>query len=118
MSTQSLRNMVAISAVLLACGCANNPFYHRHFMAGHVTETSEGRAVVCTGESGVVEAGQVLDAYRDKFSTNVVEEGESGWAHEWVGKVRVDRTFDEHFAAVDIVEGSLMKDDIVEFERR
>lgn len=45
------------------------------------------------------------------------EEGESDWAREWIGKVRIDGIIDEHFATVDVVEGKIMKNDIVELER-
>jgi hypothetical protein len=116
MNTQFLRNMVLVSVVLLAAGCANNPFYHRYVMAGQVVQASDGRTVICIGEPNGAEVGQVLDAYRTVFRTDVVEEGGSDWAREWVGKVSVDGIIDEHFATVDVVEGKIMKNDIVELE--
>lgn len=116
MNTQFLRNMVLVSAVLLAVGCANNPFYHRYAMAGQVVQASEGRTVVCIGEPKGAEVGQVLDAHRVVFRTDVVEEGESDWAREWVGKVRINGIIDEHFATVDILEGGIQKNDIVALE--
>ncbi len=116
MSIQFLRNAALVSAMLLVAGCANNPFYHRYVMAGQVVQASDGRTVVCISEPKGAEVGQVLDAYRVVFRTDVVEEGESDWAREWIGKVRIDGIIDEHFATVDVVEGKIMKNDIVELE--
>ena len=116
MHIQFLRNVALVSAMPLVAGCANNPFYHRYVMVGQVVQASEGRTVVCIGEPKGAEVGQVLDAYRVVFRTDVVEEGESDWAREWIGKVRIDGIIDEHFATVDVVEGKIMKNDIVELE--
>lgn len=118
MNTQFLRNMVLVSAVLLAAGCANNPFYHRYVMTGQVVQASEGRTVVCFSEPKRAEVGQVLDAYRVVFRKDVVEDGESVWARERVGKIRIDQVIDEHFATVDVLEGGIQKNDIVALEDR
>ena len=85
-------------------------------MARQVVQASDGRTVICISEPNGAEVGQVLDAYRTVFRTDVVEEGGSDWAREWVGKVSVDGIIDEHFATVDVIEGKVMKNDIVELE--
>lgn len=116
MNTQLLRSLVLASAILLMAGCANSPFYHRYVMAGQVVQADEGRTVVCIGEPNGAQVNQMLEAYRVVFRRDVVEEGESDWARERVGKVRINRIIDEHFATVDVMEGNVLKNDIVELK--
>lgn len=118
MNTQFLRNMLLVTTVLLIAGCANSPFYHRYVIAGQVVQASEGRRIVCIGAPKGAEVGQILDAYRVVFRTDVVEEGESHWSRKWVGKVRIDGIIDEHFATVDVLEGGILKNDIVALRER
>ncbi|UUA75004.1 hypothetical protein [Cellvibrio sp. QJXJ] len=118
MNTRFLRNIGLVLTIVLVAGCANSPFYHRQVMAGQVVQASiEGPVIVCIGEPGGAEVGQVLSAYRVEFRKDVVEEGESYWARKWVGKVRINGIIDEHFATAGVVEGHVLKNDIVALER-
>jgi hypothetical protein len=116
MNIQFLRFAVLFSIFLLMAGCASSPFYHRQIMAGQVVQATEVQTVVCIGQPNGAEKGQILDAYRAVLRPRSVEEGQSAWVREWVGKVKVDEIIDEHFASVEIVEGEVVKNDIVELE--
>lgn len=118
MNTQLMRYAVIFSLFLFLAGCASSPFYHRQIMAGQVVQADETRTIICIGEPSGAETGQLLDTYRAVQRSEAPEEGQSEWAREWVGTVRVDEIIDAHFATVEIVEGKVMKNDIVELERR
>ena len=116
MNIRFLRVSILFSIFLLMAGCASSSFYHRQFMTGQVVQAAEGQTVVCIGEPNGAEAGQILDVYRAALNANIVEEGQSAWVREWVGKVKVDEIIDEHFATVEVLEGDVMKNDIVELK--
>lgn len=117
MNTEFLRNLALVSTVPLTTGGANSPLYHRQVVAGQVVQVAEERAVVCIGEPGGTEVAQVLDTNRAVFRTDVVDEGEADWARERVGKAGIDGLIGEHFATIDVVEGKVLKNDIVALER-
>lgn len=117
MNTHFFRKAVLSLVVLVTIGCANGSFYHRHIIAGQVVESDDGEAVVCIGTDDGAETGQVLDAYRAVMRKGVVEEGESRWNREYVGKVRIEKIIDEHFATVKVVDGNVSQNDIVELNR-
>lgn len=116
MNIQLLRFAFLFSILLLMAGCASSPFYHRQIMAGQVVQASEGQTVVCIGRPNGAQTGQLLDTYRAVLVAKNVEEGQSPWVREWVGKVRINEIIGEHFAYVEIVEGEVMKNDIVELK--
>jgi hypothetical protein len=51
------------------------------------------------------------------LAEGVVEEGESIWSRAPVGKVKIENIIDDHFAKARVIEGDIVKNDIVELQK-
>ena len=87
-------------------------------MSGQVVTAKGSELVVCVADTSNLEQNKVYDVYRAVYDDNVITEGESGYSREYVGKVRLGNTKDEHFANATIVSGQVMPNDIVEFNAK
>lgn len=115
-----MKNMTKIFTVLTVSlfflgGCASQ-FYHDYIMSGQVVTTKGSELVVCVADTTSLTRNDIFDVYRVAYDDNVISEGESGYSREYVGKVRLGATKDEHFASATIVSGNVLPNDIVEFD--
>ena len=117
MKIRFLRVLVLGTAILWLAGCANSPFYHGQIMRGQVVQSTASDVVVCVGKRDGAEPGQLLSVYRVVFTEGVVEEGGSNWRRAPVGTVKIENTIDDHFAKARVIEGDIVKNDIVELQK-
>tara|TARA_R110001583_G_scaffold116670_1_gene267458 strand:+ start:440 stop:793 length:354 start_codon:yes stop_codon:yes gene_type:complete len=105
--------VMALFAIGLA-GCANSDFSHEYLMSGQVVSTdNDSGLTVCVGEANGAEVGQVLTAYRI-VSTGATSEGGSAYKKVDIGKVKISKLVDDHFAKVIVLNGDIKKNDMVQ----
>lgn len=79
---------------------------HTFFMRGKIVRFDAGGAVACLGKADRAQVGQILEVYR------------TAWRHRsLVGHVEVDQIFDDHFAHVQVVDGTPRKGDWASLKR-
>ncbi len=103
-----------VTASFFLAACSQNPFYHEHFMRGHVVNVSNDQVRVCIGKKDGAAVSDELSVYRVVVSGQDAS-GVDVYDRERVGKVKITRITGEHFAVASITEGNVNKHDIVEF---
>jgi hypothetical protein len=112
-----ISKLVIVSVIaLVVTGCANSDFSHKYLMRGQVISTSSDNVVVCVGLDDGAEVGQVLVAYRF-LDTNNTGEGDVIFERKNIGKVKIERVIDEHYAEVIVIEGNVEKHDMVQLNK-
>ena len=111
---KSIVLLVFVTASLFLAACSQNPFYHEHFMRGHVVNVSDDQVRVCIGKKDGAEVSDELNVYRVVVSGQDAS-GTDIYDRETVGKVKITRITGEHYAVANVKEGSVKKHDIVEF---
>jgi hypothetical protein len=107
--------VIALFSIGLA-GCANSDFSHKYLMRGQVIDASSDNVVVCVGLDDGAQVGQVLLAYRF-FATNNSGEGDDFYEKRNVGKVKIQKIINEHYAKVSVIEGNIEKHDLVQLDK-
>ena len=74
-------------------GCANNPFYHKYVMSGQVVN---------------------VEVFRSVFINGGIDDGESLFRRETVGKIRLREIKDQHYAVATVINGEIRNHDMVE----
>lgn len=112
---------VALVALLVlgitACG-PEHPCRHTVLMRGHILNVAHGRLVLCVGEEGAAQVGQVLEAFRQRRVTGLPDDADPRFRREPSGTVRITSLFDEHYATAEIVTGKPGLHDTVELIRK
>ncbi len=103
-----------VTASLFLAACSQNPFYHEHFMRGHVVNVGDDQVRVCIGKKDGAEVSDELNVYRVVVSGQDAS-GTDIYDRETVGKVTITRITGDHFAVANVTEGNVKKHDIVEF---
>jgi hypothetical protein len=114
-----LATLVVLTIVLAGCSVSHQT------MRGSVVAVLDNEAHICIGSHDGLKVGDTLTVYRTRqvgFPTlpygprRTPSEVERSYRYERtkVGKVRVIRIFDEHFAAVEVLAGEVDYPDIVE----
>ena len=113
MNTNSFKIFLVVVLTLILSSCANSPFYHEHIMRGQIVGFDTSEIVVCIGTKDGAEIGQQLEVYRTTWDDTTDE----GYEYDinYVGKVEIVSVVNEHFARAKVINGDLMKHDIVEF---
>ncbi|MAD77080.1 hypothetical protein I6E78_11655 [Pseudoalteromonas sp. NZS127] len=114
-----MKNITRVLAVLtlslfFLAGCASQ-LYHNYIMSGQVVSTKGSELVVCVADTTNLQKNTVFSVYRVVYDETVTVEGESGYAREYIGKVRLGNTKDKHFANATILSGKIQPSDIIEF---
>ncbi|AJR26740.1 MULTISPECIES: hypothetical protein [Sphingomonadaceae] len=105
-------------ALLSAVPAGAQGIGHTWFMRGSIVGIDEGGPVVCIGKADGAEVGQVLDVYRNVPVPGGSYKGTGpAFRRQFVGHVRVDHIYDDHFAHVSVADGKPAKHDIVELRR-
>lgn len=110
-----LLSIAVLSAGLLG-GCASQ-IYHDYIMSGQVVTVDDKQVVVCVSDTDGLKEHQVFNVYRTVYDPYVISEGDDGYSREFVGKIRLGKTKDEHFAEAIVLDGEITRYDMVEFDR-
>lgn len=108
--------MVLVVFSVVLAGCANSGFSHKYLMRGQVIAASSDNVVVCVGLDDGAKVGQELLAYRF-FETNNSGEGDDFYEKRNVGKVKIEKIINEHYAKVSVIEGNIEKHDLVQLDK-
>lgn len=115
----SRRSVIAALGGLLLAGSVNaGPVYHKLVMQGQVLSVDGNALVVCIGKSDGAEVGQELNLVRHVRDSASPKAGGPGFRREAIGKVRIAKIFNEHYASAEVVQGSARENDMVELERK
>ena len=106
---------IAWLSIGLLSGCATQ-FYHDYIMSGQIVSVKDMQVVVCVSDTDSIKEHQVFNVYRTVFDASVTSEGEDGYSREFVGKIRLGKTKDKHFAEATVLDGELARYDMVEFD--
>jgi hypothetical protein len=79
---------------------------HTFFMRGKIVRFDAGGAVACLGKADRAQIGQILEVYRTTPRRCSL-----------VGRVEVDQIFDDHFAHVQVVDGTPQRGDWASLKR-
>ena len=101
----------------LVCWATRGLCNHDYIMSGQVVTVDDKQVVVCVSDTDGLKEHQVFNVYRTVFDATVISEGEDGYSREFVGKIRLGKTKDEHFAEATVLDGELARYDMVEFDR-
>lgn len=93
-------------------------FLHKYLMRGQVLEVEDKSLVLCIGTADGAEVGQELDVVRHERSQTPPKAAGPNFRRERVGKVRITRIFDEHYAEANVLEGDVRPHDMVEAAAR
>lgn len=107
--------VLAVFSIVLA-GCANSDFSHKYLMRGQVVAASSDNVVICVGLDDGAQVGQELTAYRF-FETNFSGEGDEIYERRNIGKVKIEKIINEHYAKVIVIEGNILKHDMVQLNK-
>jgi hypothetical protein len=110
-----LFSIVVLSVGLLG-GCASQ-IYHDYIMSGQVVKVKDNQAVVCLSDTDQLKEHQVFNVYRtvNVYDSNSISEGQGVYSREFVGKVRLGKIKDQHFAEATVISGDITQYDMVEF---
>lgn len=82
-------------------------------MRGSVIRTSENTIVVCLGSDERIEPGTTFSVHRATYSGSIDADTDS-YSRENVGKIRILRPLNDHFARARIIDGEAEPGDMIE----
>ena len=113
MLTKISRFLVLVLVTTFITACANSSFYHEKIMRGQIVGFDTEEIVVCIGTNDGADIGQELQVYRSNWD-NTSLEGDD-YHYDYVGRVKILSIVNDHFARAKVLEGKLIKYDMVEF---
>jgi hypothetical protein len=116
MLTKISKKIALVVFAVVLTGCANSDFSHNYLMRGQIVSASSDNIIVCVGFDDGAKVGQELNVYRF-FETNFSGEGDEFYEKRSVGKIKVEKVIDGHFAKATILKGKIKKTDMVELNR-
>ena len=119
--SSSRRSVVLVlAAALLAAPTFSlagpQTLYHSWIMRGQVLSQESGKVVLCIGKRDNAEVGQELEVIRQSVIPGA-KRTYPNIRRETVGKVRINRIFDEHYSEAEVIQGEPKVNDTVELER-
>ncbi len=112
--------VLVLAAALLAVPTLSiagpQTLYHSWVMRGQVLSQESGKVVLCIGKRDNAEVGQELEVIRQSVVPGA-KRTEPNIRRETVGKVRINRIFDEHYSEAEVIQGEPKVNDTVELER-
>jgi hypothetical protein len=103
--------LVGLVSLLNAC---STQIYHKILMKGQVVAIEDDEVTICIGRRDGAKIGDELRVVRSMFRQGVVEEGESSFELIEVGRIKISRVIDDHYAKANIINGSIKLNDIGE----
>ena len=116
MLTKISKKIALVVFALVLTGCANSDFSHNYLMRGQVVSASTNDIVVCVGLDDGAKVGQELTAYRF-FENNNSGEGDEIYEKRSVGKIKIEKIINGHYAKATVVEGKILKHDLVQLDK-
>ncbi len=116
MLTKISKKLALVVFAVVLTGCANSEFSHNYLMRGQIVSTSPDNIIVCVGFDDGAKVGQELTVYRF-FETNNSGEGDEFFEKRNIGKIKVEKVIDGHFAKATVLKGEIKKSDMVELHR-
>ena len=115
---KKLRSLSVISLLFLALlkGCATR-VNHDYIMSGQVVSSQDKQVLICVSDTDKLKEHQVFKVYRSYYDVDTITEGEDGYFRKLVGKIRLGRAKDDHFAEAILLSGEIKQYDMVEFDR-
>ncbi|PKM09371.1 MAG: hypothetical protein CVV14_00240 [Gammaproteobacteria bacterium HGW-Gammaproteobacteria-4] len=110
--------IAALGGLLLASSVSAGPVYHRLVMQGQVLSVDGNSLVVCIGDGSGAQVGQELNLVRHVRDSVAPKAGGPGFHRESIGKVRIAKIFDAHYASAEVVQGEAKASDMVELESK
>jgi hypothetical protein len=107
---------IAVLAIGLGSGCTNQ-VYHDYVMSGQVVSVSDRQAVICMSDTDGLKEHQVFNVFRTVYDPAAIAEGESAYSREYIGKIRLGKSKNQHFAEATVLDGEIVRYDMVEFDR-
>ena len=105
---------IAIASVLVAlAACSTNQFASSDLVRGSVVRSGENTIVVCLGSSEHIEPGAIFSVQRARYTGSIDADTDS-YSQENVGKIRILRPLDNHFARARIIDGEAKPGDMIE----
>src|SRR3546814_19783769 len=83
-------------------------------MQGQVLSVDGNSLVVCIGDGSGAQVGQELNLVRHVRDSVAPKAGGSGFHSESIGKVRIAKIFDAHYARAEVVPGEAKDSDMEE----
>lgn len=124
MQTKTLRFALFIVAGSTIHGCS----FSHEAMHGSVVMTVRNEAHICLGSEDGIRVGELLTVYRTTevpLTNEPMVPDRSGrynprskFSLLKVGTARVTEVLSDHYAAIELVEGEMLPNDIVEKQRR
>ena len=112
--------VLVLAAALLAVPTLSiagpQTLYHSWVMRGQVLSQESGKVVLCIGKRDNAEVGQELEVIRQSVVPGA-KRTEPNIRRATVGKVRINRIFDEHYSEAEVIQGEPKVNDTVELER-
>lgn len=109
-----IRFSIVVFALVLLGGCASEA-YHDYIMSGQVVTIADKQAVVCVSDTDGLKEHQVFNVYRTVYDATAIAQGESAYSRIFVGKIRLGKNKDQHFAEATVLDGEIARYDMVEF---
>lgn len=107
--------ILVISLVFLG-GCASQ-IYHDYIMSGQIVSVKEDSVVICVADTEGLNKGDIFNVYRTVADPTAIDEGDSGYKREFVGKIRLGDKKEKHFANATVVTGEMFQHDMIEFDK-
>lgn len=114
--TKKIVASVLVCGALLLSACATaHEVHHKYLMRGSIVGKKDNRVSLCIGTKDGAKKDQVLSVYRIE---SVGNPSKQPFAHRKVivGKVKIEKIVDEHFAVASVVSGTAEVNQIVELD--
>ena len=93
------KHLALLSVLVALTACSTNPSQVAtgDLTRGSVVRTSDNTIIVCLGNEKHTEPGSIFSVYRATY-TGSIEENTDTYSRESVGKIRILRPLNDHFA--------------------
>jgi hypothetical protein len=109
----SLKQLATVSVLLTLIACSTNQVSPDNLMRGSVVRASENTIVVCLGSDEPIEPGAIFSVNRATYSGSIDADTDT-YSRENVGKIRILRPLNDHFAKARIIDGEAKSGDMIE----
>ena len=111
---KSLNSLLLLVALVSVLGACSSQLYHKAVMRGQIVAIDEDQVTICIGRQQGAKPGDELSVKRSVFRQGVVEDGESDFELVEVGRIKVSRVIDDHYARAKVINGSIKLNDVGE----
>ena len=111
----TFKHLALLSVLVALAACSTNPnqVASDDMTRGSVVRTSEKTIVVCLGSDKSIEPGTIFSVHRVAYTGSIDEDTDS-YSRKSVGKIRILRPLNDHFARASIIDGEAAPGDMIE----